>query len=53
MRRPDGVLKGIAKRRAFVIAPDRTIEYTWEAEDTLVPDFDAVADAVAAAETRE
>ncbi|TQQ81105.1 redoxin domain-containing protein [Halonotius terrestris] len=51
VRRPDGILQGIATRTAFVIGPDRDVAYTWEADDSLVPDFDAVTDAVAAAET--
>ena len=53
VRRPDGILQGIAKRRAFVIGPDRTIAYSWEAGDALVPEFNAVADAVAAATPQE
>lgn len=46
-RREESVLRGIATRALFVIGPDRKIEYTWEAEESPVPDIDDLKDVVA------
>ncbi|MFC4357626.1 redoxin domain-containing protein [Halobium salinum] len=49
VRREDGILRGIAKRAVYVVAPDRTVAYAWLTEESLTfPDLDAVAEAMAA-----
>ncbi|XVH32465.1 redoxin domain-containing protein [Haloferacaceae archaeon DSL9] len=50
---PDGLLRGIATRAVFVIAPDREVTYTWRAEEPLVfPDLDELEAALTATTSR-
>ncbi|MEF8842776.1 MAG: redoxin domain-containing protein [Haloarculaceae archaeon] len=45
-----GILRGIARRSTFVLAPDRTIEYAWATEESLTfPDLEAMASAMESA----
>ena len=45
-----GILRGIARRSVFVLAPDRTVEYAWATEEPLTfPDLDAMAAAMESA----
>ena len=50
VRVEEGLLRGIARRSVFVLAPDRTVEYAWAADEPLTfPDLDAVASAMGSA----
>lgn len=50
VRADDGLLRGIARRSAFVVAPDRAVEYAWATEEPLTfPDLNAIATAMDAA----
>lgn len=50
VRWPDGLLAGIATRAVFVVDPDGTVSYTWEAtEEERFPDTDAIEAAIAEA----
>ena len=41
VRREEGLLRGIATRAVFVVDPDRTVTYTWSADQPLTfPDTD-------------
>ena len=47
VRREESIMRGIANRSVFVIAPDGTVTYTWQATEPLTfPDTDAVEAAV-------
>lgn len=49
VRREDGILRGIAKRAVYVVAPDRRIAYAWTTDEPLTfPDLDAVVEAMEA-----
>jgi peroxiredoxin len=50
VRVEEGILRGIARRSVFVLAPDRTVEYAWATEESLTfPDLDAMAAAMESA----
>ncbi len=50
IRRTSGVLAGITGRVVLVIAPDRTVTYAWETEESLTfPDLEAIEAAVESA----
>lgn len=50
VRREEGLLRGIANRAVFVVGPDRTITYTWSADQPLTfPDTDELEAEVLAA----
>lgn len=50
VRWPDGLLAGIATRAVFVVDPDGTVSYTWEAsEEQRFPDTEAIEAAIAEA----
>lgn len=50
VRVEEGLLRGLARRSVFVLAPDRVIEYAWATETPLTfPDLDAVAAAMESA----
>lgn len=50
VRREDSIMRGIANRAVFVVAPDGTVTYTWKATEPLTfPDTDEVEAAVAEA----
>jgi peroxiredoxin len=54
LRRESGLLRGIAERAVYVLAPDRTVTYAWRAEEPLtLPDLDAVREAAEAAGREE
>jgi len=51
VRTGDGLLRGIARRSVFVVDAERTVRYTWSADEPLTfPDFEEIEDAVSAAE---
>ncbi len=50
VRREESIMRGIANRAVFVVAPDGTVTYTWTATEPLTfPDTDEVEAAVAEA----
>ena len=50
VRVEEGILRGIARRSVFVLAPDRTVEYAWAADEPLTfPDLDEVTAAMESA----
>ncbi|MFC6786474.1 redoxin domain-containing protein [Halobaculum halobium] len=50
VRREESIMRGIANRAVFVVAPDGVVSYTWKATEPLTfPDTDEVEAAVAAA----
>lgn len=50
VRVEEGILRGIARRSVFVLAPDRTVEYAWAADEPLTfPDLEAVEAAMESA----
>ncbi|UIO99560.1 redoxin domain-containing protein [Halobaculum sp. CBA1158] len=50
VRREESIMRGIANRAVFVVAPDGTVTYTWHATEPLTfPDTDEVEAAVASA----
>lgn len=50
VRVEEGILRGIARRSVFVLAPDRTVEYAWATEESLTfPDLEAMAAALESA----
>jgi len=52
--REESIMRGIANRAVFVVAPDGTVTYTWKATEPLTfPDTDEVEAAVAEAAAAE
>ena len=50
VRVEEGILRGIARRSVFVLAPDRTVEYAWAADEPLTfPDLGEIAAALESA----
>lgn len=50
VRREESIVRGIANRAVFVVAPDGTVSYTWLATEPLTfPDTDEVEAAIAEA----